>query len=330
MKISINFLAVVSIIFFVSFLFFNTSTPTQATSGACSGHGGVSCSAGSDSDGSVICYDGWLGSSVSYSSMAMCQEDDSETVSYSCPANSAYSYYSNSCECNSGYILDGSTCLSVNSYCEDQYGDNTYGVGSGCYCDSGYEWNDGQTACDLIVVEEEAEEAEAINETLETVAPDETIELPTAGSYDSIKKDTILITRLTGYILLQAEEHGEAWYVNPADSIRYYMKDGAVAYQMMRSFGLGITDADLVKIPSVEDATEANLVGGVCNTNSLANSVKGKILLQVQQHGEAWYIDPDTCNRIYMKDGDSAYTIMRFLSLGISNDDLSKVPSGEI
>lgn len=43
-----------------------------AASGACSGHGGVSCSAGADSDGSVICNDGWRNSSVSYSSMVMC------------------------------------------------------------------------------------------------------------------------------------------------------------------------------------------------------------------------------------------------------------------
>jgi hypothetical protein len=43
-----------------------------ATSGACSGHGGVSCSAGSDNDGSVICNDGWRNSSVQYSSMVMC------------------------------------------------------------------------------------------------------------------------------------------------------------------------------------------------------------------------------------------------------------------
>lgn len=36
-------------------------------SGACSHHGGVDCSAGADSDGSVICSDGWRDSSVSYS-----------------------------------------------------------------------------------------------------------------------------------------------------------------------------------------------------------------------------------------------------------------------
>lgn len=44
-----------------------------AASGACSGHGGVDCSAGPDSDGSVICVDGWTDSSVSYDSMVKCQ-----------------------------------------------------------------------------------------------------------------------------------------------------------------------------------------------------------------------------------------------------------------
>lgn len=43
-----------------------------ATSGACSGHGGVDCGAGRDYDGSVICSDGWRKSSVSYSSMVKC------------------------------------------------------------------------------------------------------------------------------------------------------------------------------------------------------------------------------------------------------------------
>lgn len=37
-----------------------------SSSGACSGHRGVNCDAGPDSDGSVICNDGWTGSSVMY------------------------------------------------------------------------------------------------------------------------------------------------------------------------------------------------------------------------------------------------------------------------
>lgn len=150
------------------------------------------------------------------------------------------------------------------------------------------------------------------------------------GQYSESKKDSSLIQRLLGSILLQVNEHGEAWYVNPADSLRYYMKDGATAYGMMRSFGLGITDKDLASIPSATDSTTVKLSPSVCSTHSVANRLKGRILLQVEQHGEAWYIEPKTCTRVYMKDGAAAYSIMRELGLGISNIDLEKLPDGEV
>ena len=94
----------------------------------------------------------------------------------------------------------------------------------------------------------------------------------------------------------------------------------------MRSFGLGITDDDIARVPVLASATTADLATSVCATNTLANRLKGRILLQVQQHGEAWYVHPDTCHRIYMKDGDSAYSIMRLLSLGITDSDLATLP----
>ncbi len=59
---------------------------TFATSGACSGHSGVDCSAGRDRDGSVICYDGWRNSSVHYSSMVKCSGyDEPEPVTTQVP-----------------------------------------------------------------------------------------------------------------------------------------------------------------------------------------------------------------------------------------------------
>jgi len=140
---------------------------------------------------------------------------------------------------------------------------------------------------------------------------------------------TTLAQRLSGTILLQVEANGEAWYINPTDNMRYYMRDGAIAYQMMRNFGLGITDTDLTKIPSVSSTSEMKLATSICSINTTANRLKGKILLQVQQHGEAWYIYPKTCRRIYMKDGEAAYGIMRFLGLGITNKDLSLINVNE-
>lgn len=81
-----------------------------------------------------------------------------------------------------------------------------------------------------------------------------------------------------------------------------------------------------MKIPSVTTVEQMGSVKSVCSSNVLADRVKGQILLQVEEHGQAWYVHPDTCYRIYLKDGDVAYEMMRKLSLGISNNDLNKVP----
>lgn len=140
--------------------------------------------------------------------------------------------------------------------------------------------------------------------------------------------DHKLADRLQGRILLQVQNHGEAWYIRSNDSKRYYMKDGEVAYNMMRYFSLGITDTDLKSIPSVSSTDEMNNSTTICTSNALADRLKGEILLQVEQHGEAWYIDPVKCRSIYLKDGAAAYGIMRYLGLGIVNTDLQKIPVG--
>lgn len=66
-------------------LFFLLPLSALATSGACSGHSGVSCSAGPDRDGSVICVDGWRNSTVQYSTMEMCRGYASQPVTPPAP-----------------------------------------------------------------------------------------------------------------------------------------------------------------------------------------------------------------------------------------------------
>lgn len=61
---------------------------------------------------------------------------------------------------------------------------------------------------------------------------------------------------------------------------------------------------------------------------SLAERLKGKILLQVESRGEAWYVDTKNIQRYYLKDGEAAYNIMKELGLGITNSDLKKIPIG--
>ncbi len=64
----------------------------------------------------------------------------------------------------------------------------------------------------------------------------------------SLSSDSGLVQRLSGRIVLQVEAKGQAWYINPADGMRYYMKDGTAAFDIMRFLSLGITNENLRKI----------------------------------------------------------------------------------
>ena len=128
--------------------------------------------------------------------------------------------------------------------------------------------------------------------------------------------DTGLAARLKGYILLQVEQHGEAWYVNPVNSFRYFLKDGETAFNVMRKMGLGISTANLEKLKAKE--------------KSLVDRLKGRIVLQVENHGEAYYVNPVTGTLSYLKNGWEAYNVMRNLSLGIKDSDLSQIESQDV
>lgn len=118
-----------------------------------------------------------------------------------------------------------------------------------------------------------------------------------------------LSSKLKGRILLQIESKGEAWYVNPKDSKRYYMANGPEAYKIMRDLGVGVTNKNLEKIKS---------------DKIFAKKQQGKIFLQIESHGEAYYIDTKG-EAHYLKDGEAAYGIMRELGLGIKTADLIKI-----
>ncbi len=62
---------------------------------------------------------------------------------------------------------------------------------------------------------------------------------------------------------------------------------------------------------------------------NLSSKMKGKILLQVESHGEAWYVNPKDGKRYYMANGSEAYNIMRTLGVGITNSDLDKVKANK-
>lgn len=182
-----------------------------------------------------------------------------------------------------------------------------------------------------------------------------------------------LSTNLAGRLLLQVESHGEAWYLNPANKLKYYLGTPAMAFSIMRTLGQGISNANLAKIKiadanlntnldtdgdglsdSLEDAigsskNQADTDGDGYNDRTellnnynvngankiifdteFTNNQQGKIFLQVESHGEAWYVNPVTKLRYYLGRPEDAYALMRNLSLGISNNNLRQIGIGEV
>ncbi len=60
--------------------------------------------------------------------------------------------------------------------------------------------------------------------------------------------------------------------------------------------------------------------------NNLAKILSGKILLAVESHGEAWYVNPNDLKRYFLNRPIDGLTLMKKLGVGITNQDLTKIP----
>jgi ribosomal protein L30/L7E len=122
------------------------------------------------------------------------------------------------------------------------------------------------------------------------------------------KIDTNLSNKLSGKILLQIEEKGEGWYINPANKKRYFLGRPADAFNIMRELGLGISNKDFDSFKGVAPKRLA-----------------GRILIKVEDSGKAYYVNPDNLKIYYLGRPADAFKVMRELGLGISNSNIRKI-----
>lgn len=182
--------------------------------------------------------------------------------------------------------------------------------------------------------------------------------------------DAAIADRVSGKILLDVQNKGEAYYVNPLNKQRYFLGRPDTAFSLMRELGLGITNQNLAKIPvgvlpttladsdgdeladvleealqtdsfhrdtdrdGYDDKTE--IVHGydprkgsgqkMAYDPSMAQRLAGRILLQVEDRGQGWYVNPSDNKRYYLGNPNSAFAVMKHLGLGITHKDLQQIP----
>lgn len=151
---------------------------------------------------------------------------------------------------------------------------------------------------------------------------------------------------LAGRILLQVESNGEAYYFHPESEELHFLGRPSDAFAIMREQGIGISNENLLKIPiadasafegvdsdgdGYDDYTELsngyNPYGEGRFKHDLTFSKKnaGKIFLQVENNGEAWYINGEDSKRYFLGRPADAFAVMRDLGLGISDENLDKL-----
>lgn len=122
-----------------------------------------------------------------------------------------------------------------------------------------------------------------------------------------------LSNRFSGQILLDVDNHGEAWYIYPGDFHRYYLGTPQAAYDIMRNLSLGISNDNFSKIET-----------------STPDRFRGMILLKPEDFGKAYYVNPTNKSLLYLATAADAFKIMSQYSVGIRNSDLKTIPIAKI
>jgi len=224
--------------------------------------------------------------------------NQSECIQSSCPKDMIfYSPYRD----KYGDILYG-RCLDFNNACQIDYPHSIFNSYNEfgqilCSCEDGYEWKKNKCVKKILVKGIEGPSSEEIK-YLETIEKERKL---------IKKKNTTLSERLSGLILLEVEENGEAWYFNPEDHKRYFLSTPQKAFEIMKNFGLGVQHKII----------EEN--------KTYPQKLLGKIIIDVEKNGEAYYIYPLDKKAYYLGRPTDAFKIMRELGLGISNKNIHQL-----
>jgi len=117
---------------------------------------------------------------------------------------------------------------------------------------------------------------------------------------------------LSGKILIQAQEEGQAWYVYPLNNRRYYLGRPQEAFNIMRKLSLGVRHSFI-------------------ENNAFYDSrYQGRILLDVDDFGKAYYVDTNKGEKHYLGRPQEAFNIMRNQGLGITKVDLEEIAEGNL
>lgn len=133
--------------------------------------------------------------------------------------------------------------------------------------------------------------------------------------------------RFKGHVMLKAEDKGQLYYISPVSKKAYYIVTPKHTMQIMKGTSIGVSTANIEKVPvgGYCPSTRPNCDNPAKHDQTFANHYKGYIFLEVEEKGEAWYVNPKDGKRYYLGTPENAYNILASASTGISNKDFANL-----
>jgi hypothetical protein len=114
--------------------------------------------------------------------------------------------------------------------------------------------------------------------------------------------------KLKGWFVLQSQDKGQLWYINPVDSEKYYFYNADSLFKIVKAVGLGISNKNFNSL----------------NKNKLTK-LSGRILIKVEDSGKAFYVEPVTLKLISLGRPNKIFRILAGLSIGLNNQLIAKI-----
>ncbi len=127
---------------------------------------------------------------------------------------------------------------------------------------------------------------------------------------------TELQDRYAGTILVHDDGYQkEYWYIDVDTKEKYPLRDGVAVSRLLKKLSIGISNANLNKIPVNADSTNIDY--------ELTSNSRGKFLIQVEEHGEAWYVNPLDNYRYQIANGNQGFKTLKDLAIDIDQTKLT-------
>jgi len=114
-----------------------------------------------------------------------------------------------------------------------------------------------------------------------------------------------------GRVIVPTQACGLAWYVYPGDNRRYTLGKPSDATRLIQTFGLGVRH---------------QLIAG---TKTFPAALSGQILLDVDDRGKAYYVNPADSSAHYLGNSTQALDVLRRVSVGVTDADRLLIPLGD-